>query len=216
MASSEAIGSQVRLTFTTKFATFTPAQIENILTRKGFSVGQGRISNALMPQMPSILVPMFSKDDINIYINQPANQISYLILNTVNLEEIYKEVIEVLSSLNIISDVIANISFSCITRKKAKIDPKKKMTDLINKELLKKMSEDLGFELSVTSLRLAYSFPFDEGIQVILEPLSTSPIDQYFLNIAYQTLNFNDFNSFIKKFGETMIGKIIEEVEKIA
>lgn len=216
MSSTSAIGSQIRITYQTNFPTFTPDQISKILKEKEYTIGQSRITDIQQPNVPSITVPMFSKDNISIFINQPVNQIGFIILNTINLDTVYKEITTILSSLNIISEVILNISFVFITRYKVKKKPQEQMTAMLKEKFVENLSSEFEEKFVVTSIRLSTSFPPHEGLQIIFEPLSTSPEDHYFINISYQTIDWDAFQSFMEKFGEEMIKEFINEVEKIA
>lgn len=215
MSSTSAIGSQVRILYQTNFPTFTPDQVNKILTEKDYISGQSQITNPQDPQIPPRIVPMFSKDNVSIFINQPVNQIGFLILNTIDLKTVYSEISTILSSLNIIPEVTSNINFVCITRSKVRHKPQEQMTSLLKKEFLEELSTDFGEKLEVTSIRLSTSFPPDKGLEIIIEPLLPNPEDHYFININYQTTEWEKFNTFIGRFGEAIIQGIIDEVEKI-
>ena len=210
-----AVGSQINIICQTKFLTFTPDQFMKALREKNFIKVQSQLSDPANPAAPPLSVPMFSKDNVNVIYLQNRRRIVFQILNTVNLKEIYAELKKIMLLLNIVSDAIRHISFVCNTRPKARTEPQKNLTSLVKPDLLKGIKKSLGTELAVSSIRLGSSFPLErEGLQVTLEPLGTSPKDQYFLNIAFRTSDMGEFDRFIGSFGESMIREIVKEVEQ--
>jgi hypothetical protein len=214
MSQFRSIGSNIQIVFQTKFPTFTPDQFGKALKDKKYMVVQSQISDPQNPQAPPIAIQVFSKDNVNVFLVQNRNEIVFQVLNTVNLEKIYPEISRILISLNVLSDIILGIRFNFTTKSKAKTPPRDNLTSLVKKEFLEGITKSLGKKLEVFTIRLATEFPLgQEGMQVVLEPLATSPKDEYYLNIAYQTKDLNGFNRFVRKFGEEMIQKIITEVE---
>ena len=213
---TRSIGSQIQLVFQAKFPTFTADQFHKSLKNEKYIDVRQAISNPQDPQAAPRTVQMFSKDNVNVFLSSIPNTIVFQILNIVNLKEIYKEITKILLSLNIYPDIISRASLNCNTRSVAKTEPKKNLTSLIEKDFLKGISANLGRKLEVSSIRLSTAFPLgiEEGLQVLLEPLGTSPKDEYYLNIIYQTPDIKKFDTFIKKFGDDTIQEIIKEVEK--
>ncbi|MFQ5821800.1 MAG: hypothetical protein ACE5I5_17575 [Candidatus Heimdallarchaeota archaeon] len=215
MSQYKAVGSHIQLIFQTKFPTFTPDQFSKALKDKNYIMVQSQISNPQNPQAPPIRVQIFSKENVNVFLVQNKNQIVFQILNTVNLKTIYQEISRILLSLNVLADIILNIGFNFTTKSPAKTEPQKNLTSLVKGSFLKGIAESVGTNLRVFSIRLATAFPLGkEGLQVILEPLGTSPRDEYYLNIIYQTTKMDEFNVFVGNFGEDMIQEIIKEVEE--
>jgi len=212
MNMASAIGSQVKLVFRTKFPTFTPDQFNKALRDKKYTMVPAQIPNPQNPQA-SITVQTFSKENMNIYL-APNNQIVFQILNTRNLHEIYQEVEGILVSLNVYSPAILDIIFNSTTNFEAKVEPQKRLTSLVEARFLQGIEKNFGVKLGVFSIRLATTFPLArEGIQVILEPMGTSPKNEYYLNITYRTANMEKFNQFVRKFGNEMIRETIREAE---
>jgi hypothetical protein len=215
MSQFRAVGSHIQLIFQTQFPTFTPDQFSKALKDKNYIMVQSQVSNPQNPQAPPILVQIFSKENVNVFLVQNLNQIVFQILNTVSLETIYQEISRILLSLNVLDDIIRNIGFNFTTKSPAKTEPQKNLTSLVKNNFLKGIAKSLGTELGVFSIRLATAFPLEkEGLQVILEPLGASPKDEYYLNVIYQTTKMDDFNDFIGRFGEDMVREIIKEVEE--
>jgi len=216
MTSNSAIGSQIRFLYQTNYPTFTPAQVNKMLKEKDYTIGQGRYVDPQSPNMPQLSVPMFSKDNLNIHINPALNQLGFMILNTISLDEVYEEITTILSSLNIISEVISGISFLFITRYKVEHPPRTQMTTLLKNEFVEGLSSVLGEAISLSSINLTTSVSSEKGLTIVFEPLISSPGDNYFININYNTKDWDEFQTFIDKFRDGMLKQIFDEVEKIA
>lgn len=216
MPSPSAIGSQIRILYQTNFPTFTPNQVSKILREKDYTFGQSTYHDSQNPRLSQITFPMFSKDNLSIYINASQNAIGFMILNTVNLDEVYEEITTILSSLNIVSEVISNISFSLITRYNVDHNPQTQMTALLKTEFVEGLTSALDERLSLSSINLTTSFSSEEGLTVAFEPLISSPENHYFVSISYQTTEWDSFQSFIEKYRNEILSLIFGEVEKIA
>lgn len=217
MSQFKAIGSNIQMVFQTKFPTFTPDQFGKALKDKNYIVVQSQITNPQNPQAPPIPIQIFSKENVNVFLIQNKNEVVFQVLNTVNLETIYQEISRILVSLNVLADIVLSIRFNFQTKSKATTPPQENLTSLVKHEFLEGIKKSLGKNLQVYTIRLATEFPLGkEGMQVVLEPLAANPKDDYYLNITYQTTDLNDFNGFVLSFGEEMIQKIIDEVEKNA
>lgn len=215
MSQFRAVGSYVQLLFRTKFPTFTPDQFVKALKDRKYSSVQGQVSNPQNPQAPPIAVTLFSKGNINIYLIPNLNQVVLQILNTVNLQSAYEEISKILFELNIIKDIVSDIVFNCTTKAPTKIEPKKNLTSLVNTDFLQGIAKEFKEDLGVVSIRLATTFPLErDGLQVILEPLGTSPKSDYYLNIIYRTSDMDKFDAFVRNFGDSVIQGIIGEAEK--
>lgn len=215
MSPFKSVGSHVQLVFRTKFPTFTPDQFGKALKERAYSMVQGQVANPQNPQAPPIAVQLYSKGNINVFLLQQLNQIVFEVLNTVNLQPVYEEIKKLLFSLNIVSDAILITILNCSTRAKTKTEPQKNLTSLVNRGFLEGITKNLGEKLGVFSIRLATTFPLTkEGLQIVLEPLGTSPKNEYYLNITYRTPDMNKLNEFVERFGEDLINEIIGEVEK--
>lgn len=212
---TRSIGSQIQLIFRAKFATFTPDQFRKALKDEHYIEVRQAMPNPQNPQAQPVIVHMFSKENVNVFLSPIPNTIIFQVLNVVNLKETYKEITKILVSLNIYPEIISRAILNCNTRSKAKTQPQKNLTSLVQKDFLEEISKDLGRKLEVSSIRLSTAFPLGtEGLQVLLEPLGTSPKDEYYLNIIYQTPDKKKFDAFVNKFGDNIIQEIIEEVEK--
>jgi hypothetical protein len=215
--SAFAIGTQVQLLFQTQFLTFTPDQFGKALKDRSFLEVRSQMPNPANPQMP-ISIQSFSKDNMTVMLlppNPPDQSpiVLFQVLNTINLEQKYKEIKEILVSLNIYPEIIASSRFKCTTRTKAKTNPKDRLTSLVEPTFLKKMSENLSKELKVFSIRFASDIPLgrEGGCQVIIEPLATNPNAEYYVEISYIALDIGEFDKFISEFGSDMIKRIMEE-----
>lgn len=215
MSSFPQIGSQIELVFQTTFSTFTPDQLMKSLKERDYTVTQGTATDRRNPNAPPIIIPAFSKDNISVLFNPAQTQLVFQILNTVDISKILKEVIQpILISLKIIESVIASISFSCTTSVPSVGEPQKNMTNLFKMEFLNSIKNMMEAELKPSSIRLTTEIqPGNDLLQVLLEPLSTNPHDQYFLNISFKTMKEKNFNNFIGRFGSKMIEEIIKEVQ---
>ena len=217
--STLAIGTQVQLVFQTQFLTFTPDQFSKALTERKYLEVRTQIANPLNPQAP-ISVQSFSKENVTVLLPPPIppnpNPIVFQILNTINLEQKYKEVKDILIALNIFPEIISNSSFRCTTRTQSKTNPQDRLTSLVDSTFLKKISKNLSTNLKVFSIRFVTVFPLERegGCQVIIEPLATNPNKEYYLEIIYVTTKINEFDRFISEFGSDMIQRIMEETEK--
>ncbi len=215
MTSFGAVGTQIQLMFQTKFPTFTPEQFSPAMTEREFILVRGKVPNPENPQGPLETVQLFSKENVNVYLGGGLNQVHFQILNMLNLNDVYIDVKKILLDLNVISNVISNIGFLCVTTCLSPTKPQDNLTALMNSSFLADMSRALGVEVVISSIRLATTFPLEKnGVQMLIEPLGTSPEDHFYLNIIYQSSNMDIFNVFIEKFGRTMIQEIIEEVCK--
>lgn len=219
--STLAIGTQVQLVFRTQFLTFTAELFSKVLKEKEYLEVRGQIPNPTNPQAPPISIQTFSKGDVTVFLPpvQPpnVNAIVFQILNTRNLESLYKkEMKKILLALNMFPDIVSDASLTCTTRMKAKTKPLDRLTSIVNQDFLDRISKNFGTKLKAYSVRLATTFPLDRegGFQVIVEPLVSNPEKEYYLNISYRTTKMNDFDKFISIFGSDMIQRIIEESEK--
>lgn len=205
------------MVFQTKFPTFTPDQFNKALTRRDFHMTEQSMVNPQNPQGPPLTARIFSKENLNVFLaaNVP-NQIIFQILNIVRLGKKYEDIDKILLDLNIFPDIILHATFNCITRSEAKTEPQSNLSSLMKSNFLKEISKTLGGELKVSSVRLSTTFPLagEEALQIVMEPLGTSPRKEYFLNIMYQTRSMKNFESFIRRFGDDMIQEIIGQVEK--
>jgi len=224
MMSARSIGSQIQLVYQVNFPTFTPDQFTQVLKAKGFQVTPSQV---ITPQGP-VQTQLFSKGNIIIsFAQNPQNpnqiQIVFQILNTVSLTSAFggvaspdQDITAILMGLNVVEDVVSLITFNCITRAEARIDPIKGLTAGIKPALLEKIKEafassPFGSSLNVISLRLGTAFPLQKGIQLILEPLSSDPT-KFFVHLIFQTDDMKEFNEFIRGFGEDIIRSLIEVV----
>lgn len=219
--SALAIGTQVQLVFRTQFLTFTAELFNKVLKEKKYLEVRGQLPNPQIPQGPPISIQTFSKGDVTVLLPpiQPPqpNAIVFQILNTLNLESMYKEEVKtILVALNVFPDIVSDATLSCTTRVKAKTKPLDRLTSVVNQTFLGRISKNFTAELKAYSIRLATTFPLKEegGVQVIVEPLATNPEKEYYLNISYRTAKMNEFDRFISEFGSDMIQRIIEETEK--
>lgn len=213
--SLSAIGTNIEFRFNMKFPTFTPDQYKQNLVERKFTLAQRSIQNPQNPQGPPIIVPIFSKGNMNVILGQNMQQIHFQIFNTINLTDVYKDIKDISVSLSIFDEIIQNAGFNCLSRTKAKNKPQSTLTELTNSNFLNSLEKCFGQKLDVVSLKLATIFPLGmEGLQVIIEPLATSPNDEYFLNIIYQTNDIKQFDNFIQRFGEKMIQEIADIIEK--
>lgn len=215
MCGFSTVGSQVQLTFQTKFQTFTADQFNRALKDKNYLMTQGQINTPQPPQQ--FIAQIFSKENLNVFINPTTNQIFFQILNTVNpLVLIENEIKQILISLNVVQEVIFSIIFNCTTTVYTDVEPVKSLTGLLNPDLLNNISNTLNTKLTVASIKLSTSYPLEggEGIQLILEPLATNPKKQYFVTIVHITNDMDKFDSFIRKFGDKLVQEIIGQVIK--
>jgi len=207
-----AIGTQVELVFRSQFVTFTADQFNNALKDKSYLFAPGQISDPTNPQK-RFPIQTFSKGDMTVFLapdNPPP--IVFRIINTLNLESKYKEVKEVLNSLNMYSNIISEATFMCTTKALASSEPQERLTKMVDTAFVKKISENFGAEMRVFSIKLGSTFPItQEGCQLIIEPLMTNPENEYFLNITYRTRSISDFDKFVSEFGTDLIQRIIEE-----
>jgi len=216
-----AIGTQVQLVFRTQFLTFTAELFSKALKEKKYLEVRGQIPNPQNPQAPPIPIQTFSKGNVTVFLpltqSLSPNAIVFEILNTINLEPMYKEEVKsILTALNIFPDIVSDASFNCTTRTKAKTRPLDRLTSMIDQIFLERISKNFAKKLQVCSIRLATAFPLERegGFQVVVEPLATNPEKEYYLNIAYKTTKMNEFDKFISEFGSDMIQRIMEETTK--
>ena len=216
--STPAIGTQIQLVFRTQFLTFTAEQFSKALKEKNYLEVRGQIPNPLNPQAPPISIQTFSKGEITVLLPpippRTPNQIVFQILNTINLEPKYKEEVKpILIALSMFPDIVSDATFNCNTRRRTKTKPLDKLTSMVDRDFLDRTSKNFATDLRVFSIRLASAFPLERegGCQVIIEPLTTNPEGEYYLNITYRTTKMNDFEKFISEFGSDMIQRIIEE-----
>jgi hypothetical protein len=210
--SNFAIGTQVELVFRTQFVTFTPEQfIRAVKERNYIEVRQ----QLLDPNGQPITLQTFSKGVTTVFLppGSPPSPIVFRIINTVNLETVYKEVSEMLMAMNIYPDIASSASFSCTTRVKGQTHPIERLTSLADKSFVQRMSKKLGVPMKVSSVTFCSSFPLKQegGYDVTLEPLMTNADEEYFLRIHFLTHKMDEFNKFISEFGSDMIQKIIGE-----
>lgn len=217
MSAYKTIGSQVQLIFQTRFPTFTADQFGRALKDKNYVISQAQIALPQNPNAP-VIANVFSKGNMNVFISPNANQIFFQLLNTIDPQKMLQdEIMPILLSLNIVDDAIFSISFTCTTTVNAvSEEPGNALTSLVKEGFLKEMSSILAMKLGVTSIRLATSFPLEAegGLQIVVEPLGTSPKKKYYLSIAYITANEKEFTKFINSFGEKMIFDVIERINQ--
>lgn len=215
--SAKFVGSQIQLVFQVDYATFTPDQFNQTLKEKGFQITPVQ---AIGPQGQATPIQTFSKGNLIIFfVMNPLNpsqiQIVFRVLNTVSLMSgprggmLMQDIKDILAGFNVVEDVISLVSFNCITKAVATFDPTKGLTAGVKPALLKKTTKALGANLKVTSLRLGTDFPLQTGMQLTLEPLSSDPTKQFFINVVYQTKDMKELDTFIRGFGENTIQDIV-------
>jgi len=218
--STPAIGTQIQLVFRTQFLTFTAELFSKALKEKNYLEVRGQIPNPRSPQAPPIPIQTFSKGNVNVFLLPTQAQspaVVFEILNTINLESMYKEEVKaILFALNIFPDIVSDASFNCATRTKAQTKPLDRLTSMVDQTFLNRISKNFAKKLKVFSIRLVSAFPLErEGsFQVTVEPLATTPETEYYLNIAYRTTKMDEFDKFINDFGSDMIQRIMEETKK--
>jgi len=215
------IGSQIQLVYQVDFLTFTPERFTQVLKEKGFQMTPTQV---ITPQGP-IQTQLFSKGNLMIsFAQNPQNpnqfQIVFQILNTINLISAFsgstspdQDIRTILIGLNVVDDVVSQITFNCTTRADATVEPIKGLTAGIKPELLEEIkkafaSSQFGPSLNVTSLRLGTAFPLRKGIQLILEPWGNDPT-KFWINLIFQTKDMSEFNEFIRGFGESTIQSLL-------
>jgi hypothetical protein len=210
--SSFAIGTQVELVFHTQFVTFTAEQFDRALKSKNYIEVRQQV---LDPQGRPVSLQAFSKGDTTVFLPpvSPPAPVVFRIINTVNLESRYKEVKEMLIAMNIYPNIVSLASFTCTTRTKAKSKPLERLTSLVNKTFVAKISKNLEATMKVSSIRLGTSFPMKQevGYEISIEPLMTNAEEEYFISIVYTTHKMDDFDKLISQFGSDLIQRIIEE-----
>jgi len=215
--STLAIGTQVQLVFQTQFLTFTADLFSKALKEREYLEVRGQMPNPQNPQAP-IPIQTFSKGDITVFLppTQPPNPnaIIFQVLNTVNLGTIYnKEVKEILLRINIYPEIVSDAIFNCITKMEAKAKPLDRLTSMVDRTFIERISNNLGTKMKVSSIRFTTTFPPERvgGFQVVVEPLVSNPEKNYYLNISFKTTRMNEFDKFISEFGSDMIHRIMEE-----
>ena len=161
-------------------------------------------------------VQMFSKGDFVVFLPPSQNQstVVFQIINTLNIEAKYKEVTEMLIALNIYNDIIATATFDCTTRIGAKTKPLDRLTSLVTKAFVSKVSKSVDADLKVSTIKFSTIFPVGEGgggCNVIIEPLMSNREKEYFVSITFKAHDMVKFNKFISQFGVDMIQKMLEE-----
>jgi hypothetical protein len=206
-----AIGTQVELVFQTQFVTFTPEQFMRALKDRNYMEIRGQIADS---HGQPISIQTFSKGDTTVFLPSASlpSPIVFRIINTVSLESRYKEVNDLLVAMNIYPNIISTASFTCMTKAKAKTHPVDKLTSIVDKTFVDRISKNLGTEMKVISVRLGTSFPMKQegGYEVTIEPLMTNAEEEYFVSIVFRTHKMDEFSKFIDQFGSNMIQKIIE------
>jgi hypothetical protein len=213
--STLAIGTQVELVFRTQFITFTPEQFDRALKSKNYIEVRQQV---LDPQGRPVSLQAFSKGDTTVFLPpvSPPAPVVFRIINTVNLESRYKEVKEMLIAMNIYPNIVSSASFTCTTRTKAKSKPLERLTSIVNKNFVTRISKNLEAPIKVSSIKLSTSFPMKQegGYEILIEPLMTNPEEEYYVSIVYTTHKMDDFEKFISQFGSDLIQRIIEEETK--
>jgi hypothetical protein len=214
--SALAIGTQVELVFRSQFVTFTAEQFDRALKSKNYIEVRQQTSD---PQGRPISLQAFSKGDTTVFlppVSAPA-PVVFRIINTVNLELRYKEVKEMLISMNMYPNIVSSASFTCTTKTKASTSkPLDRLTSIVDRKFVTRISKNLEAPVKVSTIKLTTSFPMKQegGCEILIEPLMTNPEEEYYLSIVYTTHKMEDFDKFISQFGSDLIQKIIEEETK--
>jgi hypothetical protein len=173
----------------------------------------------------AVPVQTFSKGNIAIFLLPSGPSLPPLlvfqILNTVDLNSSSSgsfapnEIInEMLGRLNIVPNVVALITFSCVTMMITKDrTPTEVLTSNFKQENLDAISKAVNRKLGVQTIRLGDSFPLEKrGLQILIEPLVANPNKQYYVNILLHTDDQAEYSQFISYFGEKQIEEIVAAV----
>jgi hypothetical protein len=185
-------GAQIQIIIETQGLVFTPDNLINVLKSHEFQIGQGVISNPLIPNNPQINAQIFSKDSLMIYFvqNQPLNSLIFTILNTVNLKKEQVagkssiEMIEtIMDNLNLVDETINSITFNFTTRFEASKKPIDLLTRILNRNFIKKFKDiDSIKSVNMLSMRIGDAFPLQKnGFNIVLEPLISNPEKMFFM-----------------------------------
>jgi len=210
------IGSNVTLSFQSKYQTFTPAQFIKTFQELGFAQTKGSANISANPAAPAVHTTMFSKGNLIVLFNTNENLIMFQIINTLDFNGVYEEEIQkILLNLNFNPSSVSIMGIYAVTQVHEVRPPVDTLTSLTSEKFvsgLNKINDD--GRMKVTAIRLGNVNSENETLSVSLEPLQTDPAGSYFVAISYRTKESNKFDEFVKEFGEGMVEKIIREAEE--
>lgn len=111
--SIQAVGSSIQITYKTKAPTFTPEQLMRALKEKQYVAMQGQATDNRNRAASPIIIPAFSKENVNIFYYPNETLFVVQILNTIDLTNVLKDLKPILIHLNMTENVMANITFNC-------------------------------------------------------------------------------------------------------
>lgn len=198
------VGSTTIISFQTKYPTFSAIEFDKKLTDLQY---QSKIVyNALGSDPPQS--KEYSKEDIVINFNNVSNVLTFILFNTINLTDVYKEITNIIASLKIDHDAIQLMGLNCTTRAHDVGNPESKLSSLLKSEVVNDLSKTIGYEPGIGSLVLVNKNPVDEDVQVRIEPLASNPKESFHIVIAYKTNKPEKFNEYITQFGIKKIEEI--------
>jgi len=206
------VGSGIIISFQTKFPTFSVAEFDSTLTDLGYARLQ--LPSDTQTQQTGIIA--YTKQDVTVDADFLKNILNFRISNTIKIETLYKEITQTLVKLHIEPNSIHLMGLKCTTRAHEVGDPEQNLTALVDKNILTQISATLDFDPGIMSIVLANRNPKDEDLQIRIEPLSTNPSETYFIMLNYRTPSHEKFNTFIGKFGPSLIEKLVEVISKNA
>jgi len=209
------VGTQIQLQFQTIYPTFTPDVFNKTLQGRSYSMVQAQSNPS--PQQPPVAIQLFSKDNVSVYYLQGNNQLVFGIMNTLSLDTPIEEIKQVLIPLNIVPEAISSIVFQCATNVGSS-GPEESLSRLLKESMLTKVREVLDSETAVSSIRFGTVIDGGgkDGIQIVIEPLKTSPSTHYNIRVVFRTADMTRFDDFISRFNQDLLGSLVQVVEESA
>ena len=160
------VGSTTVIHFQTKYPTFSALEFDKILSDLEY---QSKIVNNPTGTNPP-QSKVYSKENTVINFNHVNNVLTFTLFNTISLTEIYKDITEIMALLKIDHDAIQLMGLKCTTRAHDVGDPEKRLSGLLNSDMVEKLSGTISHEPGIASLVLVNKYPVDEDLQIRLEP----------------------------------------------
>ena len=204
MVKTSEIGSNVIISFQTKYPTFSYADWDKVMTELGFQ----RVTNTTTPKGGQPQQIVFTKENISVDVDWQNSILNFRFFNRINVMKVHDTIQKILLSLKIDPSSINVMGLTCTTMAHDVGIPTDNLTSLISNEAKSRIAKILLSEPTVNSIVFMNKSAEEEDLQIRIEPLFSNPQESFYININYRTKVHEKFDNFIGTFGEDTIKEI--------
>ncbi|MEX0655973.1 MAG: hypothetical protein WD154_00290 [Nitrosopumilaceae archaeon] len=201
------------LTLQTKNPTYTPEIFDRAIKELGYMASQANASISANPLAPPVPTIIYSKGNLMVLTNYGENLIRFIIINTLDINQLRSEINSVLEKLQVGANSIHITELVCRTEVPTSSSPVKTLTSLVNSNSLQKMSEILHVpKMEVLTMSFSNANWQNGEFRITIEPLASDPDNQFWLIIGYRTRSLLEFDKLVQTFNTQMVENIISTI----